>query len=541
MALISVFIISIFLTIVLTPLFVRLADRYNAYDLPDERKLHGLPVPHVGGIIMAIGAFVPIFTYINLEIAVRAYLAGALVILIFGLLDDFKGLDFRIKFAGQIIAALIAVFYGGIKITKTGTLLPGEVVLVPWLAVSLTVIFMVGVTNAINMTDGLDGLAAGICLLIFLFIAYLARLEGETNIVIIAVALSGAIIGFLRFNTHPATLFMGDAGSQLLGYSAAYLSISLTQQADSRLSPLLPLIILGFPILDTITVMFSRLAAGRSPFSADLNHFHHRLVRMGLFHTEAVFAIYVIQAFLIVSAFNLRFCSEWALFISYLSFSGLTLAAFFAAEVTGWKLRRFAFISRVKGKMRLWREKGLGVKIVHKLIEFGAPLILIANNFMPARMPGVLAASSAVSIVIFIGVWLFRRDLAKVFLVMLVYLHLPFFLYVSEANLDFWMQDTLRPAHTLLIGFVAALSFLSIYLTRRKGGFKITPRDFLVLFVAFMVLTLQDLRYEFGAVAIKTVVLFFIYEILLGEARKEIGRVAILTLVAFAVAVLRGI
>ena len=161
---------------------------------------------------------------------------------------------------------------------------------------------------------------AGICLLSLGCLGYLAFLEGDTLITLLAVSLSGAIFGFLRFNTFPATVFMGDTGSQLIGFSVIALALNLTQ-GQTPLSPLLPLLIIGFPIIDTATVMVERLAHRRPLFAADKNHLHHKLIGFGLFHTEAVLVIYLVQAAFVVSAFVFRFYSEWVILSLYLFLS----------------------------------------------------------------------------------------------------------------------------------------------------------------------------------------------------------------------------
>ena len=151
-------------------------------------------------------------------------------------------------------------------------------------------------------------------------------------------ALAGAIFGFLRYNTYPAELFMGDTGSQFLGFSVVCLSLQLTQ-GQTPLSPLLPLLIVGFPVLDTLAVMAQRLAERRPIFSADKNHFHHKLIRLGLYHSESVLVIYVVQALLIVTAFLFRFHSDWFLLIGYLVLSGAILTGFAVAENGEWRLQ----------------------------------------------------------------------------------------------------------------------------------------------------------------------------------------------------------
>ena len=167
MIFLSTLLISILVTITLVPLFGRLAVKVHALDMPDERKVHQIPIPRTGGIAMVIGAFLPLLYWNSGELLVRAWLAGAGVLAIFGILDDFRGLGYKAKLAGQVLAALIVIFYGGVKVQSLGMLLPDGYLLPGWLAVPLTLFAIVGVTNAINLADGLDGLAGGICLLIF--------------------------------------------------------------------------------------------------------------------------------------------------------------------------------------------------------------------------------------------------------------------------------------------------------------------------------------------------------------------------------------
>lgn len=229
MLLLSSFLLSLFITMSLIPVLSRFAGNMNVLDVPDWRKVHGRPVPRVGGLAMAIGALISALLWIKPGSFAYAYLIGASIIVMVGFLDDIKGINYRAKFAGQIAAALVLIFVGGVKITTLGNLLPESVVLPDWLAVPLTLIVIVGVTNAINLADGLDGLAGGICLISLSCLGYFAFLEGDTLIIFLAVALSGAILGFLRFNTFPATVFMGDAGSLLIGFSVIALTLNLTR------------------------------------------------------------------------------------------------------------------------------------------------------------------------------------------------------------------------------------------------------------------------------------------------------------------------
>jgi UDP-GlcNAc:undecaprenyl-phosphate GlcNAc-1-phosphate transferase len=268
MVLLSTLLISMFITMALIPILRTAAVRLQTgLDEPEPRKVHARPVPKVGGLAMAAGALIPAIFVVDGGRLVNSVLVGALVLVAFGLADDLRTLGWKAKFCGQIIAALVVVFYGRLTICFLGACLPEGVLLPQAAAVPLTVLVIVGVTNAINLSDGLDGLAGGTSLLVFGCIGMLAFAGAEfpekAAVSVLCAAMAGAIIGFLRFNTFPATVFMGDTGSQLLGFLAITLALAVTQRG-SLLSPLLPLLLLGFPVLDTLTVMVERIAAGRS-------------------------------------------------------------------------------------------------------------------------------------------------------------------------------------------------------------------------------------------------------------------------------------
>ncbi|HEX7551310.1 MAG TPA: MraY family glycosyltransferase, partial [Candidatus Methylomirabilis sp.] len=335
MIFLSTLLLSVLITIAMVPVFSILAVRWQLVDLPGARKVHTRAMPRCGGIAMALGAFVPVLLWNYMDPLVQGWLAGALILVAFGMADDFRGLRPRWKFLGQIAAALFVIFWGGVKIRTLGMLAPDDFLLPGWVSIPLTLLAIVGVTNAINLADGLDGLAGGICLLIFTCIGYLAYIEGDTVNGLVALALVGAIFGFLRYNTFPATVFMGDTGSQLLGFSAVTLSLDLTQ-GNTALSPVLPLILVGIPVLDTLTVLATRIVRGRSPFTGDQHHFHHNLMALGLRHTESVTLIYAGQTALVLAAFLLRFYSDWLLLTGYLVFSVATIALLSLAGRNDW-------------------------------------------------------------------------------------------------------------------------------------------------------------------------------------------------------------
>jgi UDP-GlcNAc:undecaprenyl-phosphate GlcNAc-1-phosphate transferase len=523
MIFLSTLLLAVLITIAMTPVLSVLAIRYQvAVDLPGERKVHQLPVPRIGGIAMTIGAFMPLLFWLHTEKFVIAYLAASTVLVAFGILDDILDISPKIKFVGQILAALIVIFGGGVQIGSLGMLAPDSYLLPVYIAVPITLFAIVGATNAINLADGLDGLAGGICLLIFATIGLLSYLEGNQTIGLIALALSGVLFGFLRFNTHPATIFMGDSGSQFLGFSAATLSIALTQETPT-LSQVLPLILLGFPILDTLTVMVTRISKGRSPFSADKGHFHHHLMALGLHHPESVLVIYVFQALLIVTALLFRYQSDWLLLIEYLVFSVSVLFLFHVARKKHWKARRFEFLDvRIAGQFRLIKREGTAIRRTFPVFVYGIPLLTLATCFLVTDVPGYLKIAALILMVMIVLVWFFAKPWLARMLRIVIYLCVPFAVYLSETSIHPWLDGVPQMAFNMLFGIFSVLILIISKFSRRTGGFKSSPMDFLIIILAVAVPNLPNshlLEYQYGLVAAKTIMLYFSFEVLLAELR----------------------
>ncbi len=205
----TTFLISMFTTIVLIPILSGVAVKLNVMDIPDERKVHTFPIPKVGGIAMALSVIIPILLWAPVNNFVRSVTLASWVIVVFGIIDDYKNINYKIKFAAQIAAALIVVFYGDLRIHTLGGMLPPDFELSGIVSIPLTLLVIVGVTNAINLSDGLDGLAGGICLLSFICLGYLSYRQGYQDPIILSVAIIGAIIGFLRYNTLSRIYFHG--------------------------------------------------------------------------------------------------------------------------------------------------------------------------------------------------------------------------------------------------------------------------------------------------------------------------------------------
>lgn len=318
------FALSLFMSITLVPLFMRYAAALGLVDKPDGvRKIHTEVIPRSGGLAIAAAVILPLLYLAQNLQEIYALLLSSGVIVVFGFLDDRYELSYKWKFLGQIIA--IIIFLTSIpEISKTPFFYLQE--LPSWLIYGIAFMFLLGTTNAVNLSDGLDGLAAGTILLSLALIAYLAYEANMTYVFMTATGVMGSLLGFLRYNTHPARVFMGDTGSQFIGFTSAAMAILVTQYPGCAVSPILPLMVLGLPIIDTLMVIVIRMNAGRSPFAADKNHIHHQLMKLGLFHYEAVALIYVLQIILILSAYILRFDSDYTL---------LAIFGLYAATVTG--------------------------------------------------------------------------------------------------------------------------------------------------------------------------------------------------------------
>lgn len=545
MIFLSTLMLSVLITIVMVPIINILALRWQLVDLPGVRKVHTRAMPRCGGIAMSLGAFVPVLLWNLKEPLVQGWLAGALVLIAFGLADDFRGLRAKWKFLGQIAAALIVIFWSGVKIRTLGTLAPDDFLIPGWVAVPLTLLAIVGVTNAINLADGLDGLAGGICLLTFTCIAYLSYIEGDTVNGLVALAMTGAIFGFLRYNTHPASVFMGDTGSQLLGFSAVTLSLELTQ-GHTALSPVLPLILVGIPVLDTLTVMATRIARGRSPFTADQNHIHHNLMALGLRHTESVTVIYLIQTALVIAAFLLRFHSDWLLLTGYLVFSTGTIVLISMAGRNGWheKLDIAEEGSSVYRYLQEVKSKGIVIRYAFPALEAGLYALLLVICVFPAKVPAYLAYTTLPFGALILATRIWKKEWLSDVLRVTLYLLVPVVVYTGDQACVAWAAGLPVRLCTMSFGILAILDIVVSKLSKRRDGFKSTPLDFLILMLAVVIPNMPERslqEYNLGMIAAKIIILYFSFEVVMAEQRKRFDRFAIVTGVALAVLFVRGL
>ena len=524
------FITSLLICMALIPPLRLLAGRFHFMDQPGERKVHQHPIPRIGGIAFAIGALGSILWWGPKDNTTLSVLFGGLIILGFGVWDDRADLGYRIKLLGQLVAALAVIIVGGIRFESIPFLLDAELPL--WIGVPVTVIFLVAVSNAVNLTDGLDGLAGGLSFLTFCGIAYLAYLSNNSTVLLLTVPFLGGLLGFLRYNTYPARIFMGDSGSQLLGFIMGVLAILLTDSTNGPFSPVLSLFLLGLPFLDTLGVSVQRLVEGRSPFIGDRKHLHHKLMTAGLSHYEAVTAIYALQAGMVGLAYLLRWHSDSLIVPLYLILAGSVLALFVAA---GHGLIPRPAPQSVRVRSDKWLSDFLSSPWLRDLpIRFLAavvPLFLIVTVFLPAQVPqDVGYMSTALFAILLIGLSFLPR-LAPYFVRGGLYLGSTFLLYVSDSS---WMQAVypVPVTYHIMFGAMAVMVLLSMRFDS-QSRFQTTPLDYLMVCLAVIFPFFPEVRADistFGLFAAKLIVLFFSFELLLhafADRVKQLGLVSL--------------
>jgi UDP-GlcNAc:undecaprenyl-phosphate/decaprenyl-phosphate GlcNAc-1-phosphate transferase len=534
--------IALSITTACTPALLRWAPRVGLTDRPGTRKVHETPVPRVGGIAMAAGILIPTLLSTPMSRPVLGFLGGALVLLAFGVWDDRADLNYRLKFLGQFVAVGLCMIVGDVRIEWLT--LAGRVMLPEPLSWALTFVFLVGVTNAMNLSDGLDGLAGGLALLCLCALAILGTITGNTPVTAIALIESGAILGFLRFNMHPARVFMGDGGSQMLGFSIGVLAILATQRDGSALSAALPLLLLGLPILDTLTVMIRRAMVGRSPFSGDRNHIHHRLLDLGFAHHEAVILAYVLQLGLFLLAYSLRFESDLLIAGAFTGFAIAVLILFHWATRTGWRAhagRALPLISFVLERLRRPESSQLIERLATWTMGAGLVGYAVVVVFAGTHVGGDISLLSGALLLLLVLISYFASAGAPSWAERLaVYVGVMLLVYLDETAVARGPILQTAPWIFIAVSVAAAIARLMFSATRR---FEVTPLDVLVAFVAVVVPNLPgfvSLPSQLPAGILKAVLLLYVVEMLDGVTVQRMIPRAVLA-VMLAVVTLRGV
>ena len=293
------FVVSLLIAYLMTPPVKDFASRVGAIDIPkDERRVHDHPIPRMGGIAIFLGFVISLLLFVNMSTQVMGLLVGAVIIAVMGAVDDIVNLRPMVKLAFQLLAAIVAVRSGLVfdVISNPNFFAEETTIEIGFLSVPLTILWIVGCTNAMNLIDGLDGLAVGVAAISSTSMLIVSLLVAEPVVSVILAALTGACLGFMPYNMNPAKIFMGDVGSQLLGFVLATASIMGLFKMHAIFTFFVPMLSLALPLTDTVFAFCRRISHGQSPFHADRGHFHHRLLAMGLSQKQAVAVLYTISA-----------------------------------------------------------------------------------------------------------------------------------------------------------------------------------------------------------------------------------------------------
>ncbi|MBP2651094.1 MAG: glycosyl transferase family 4 [Firmicutes bacterium] len=302
-AYIVAFTIALAVAYLITPQVKRLAIKVGALDAPDARKVHTKPIPRMGGVAIYLGFVLAVIASMHISHEVLGLLLGGTVIFIVGIIDDLMQLPAKVKLLGQILAAIVLVLFD-IKIDWLTNPF-GEMLYLGYLAIPITILWVVSLTNTVNLIDGLDGLAAGVSTIAAVAILLVAVHMNFWIVAVLTAALAGSALGFLQHNFNPAEIFMGDTGSMFLGYMLAAISILGTVKSAATIALVVPIVALGLPIMDTAFAIIRRYSSGHPIFEPDKGHLHHRLLALGLTQKQAVLLMYVISGCLGLSAIAL--------------------------------------------------------------------------------------------------------------------------------------------------------------------------------------------------------------------------------------------
>lgn len=292
-------------TDLLIPHITKIAYFYGKVDKPGTRKIHEKPIPRLGGVAIFLGFLAGICIlellqpgyFFRLKSPWLGIICGGSLMFLLGVWDDLSPVPAKIKFTIQIIIALL-VYWLGVRVEFITNPFGGLIMFPKWLSVLITVFWLVGITNTINLIDGLDGLAAGVSIIASITLSIIALQKGQILSALIAITLAGGTIGFLRYNFNPAKIFMGDSGSLFLGFTLSAISITGVMKIAATVAVILPLLILGIPILDTAFAILRRSINKQPIFQPDKKHIHHRLLSVGFSQKKVVIIIYSISALL---------------------------------------------------------------------------------------------------------------------------------------------------------------------------------------------------------------------------------------------------
>jgi UDP-GlcNAc:undecaprenyl-phosphate GlcNAc-1-phosphate transferase len=530
------FLLALLLSLLLIALFIKHSARLGLVDDPsgNARKLHTNAMPRSGGLGIILAAAIAVAVVLPADSSLFSFFLGALVIIGFGLLDDYVELKPVHKLAGQALGVGIAMA-GGMVISEVPLLGPCPV----WFSLALTFVFVMGVINGVNFSDGMDGLAAGITLMALVLLFILGVESGNITVAAIAIAICAALIGFLRFNTHPARIFMGDAGSQFLGFVVAWLAITVSQSDSSPMTTLMPLLILGIPVMDILQVVPVRIKKKLPLPGPDKEHLHHQIAKLGFHQYEVVAIIYVLQAVLLGTAYVLRFSADTSIFGFYVVFTAAILGTLYLANVQGWQLKRAPAGHPYNRRNQIFRNISVLHPYTGKFFGVAISLFLAGAAVKSSELPHVIVYLALAWAVLLLGIKFFSRNRWPLALA-----RMASFTATGVLVYGITLSTHSPLANTILDGSALVLVGLLLVAIRttRKEYFWLTTQDLLVLF--FVVLLAPNLPgqwggyFSVGELLFRTCVVLYACEYVLARGEQARGR---MTTAAIAALFLLGV
>ena len=531
-------ILSMAVSMALIPVMIRLAPRLGMVDKPEKRKVHTIPIPRVGGVGIVIGALLPMFIWLPMNDLMISFLFGTIVLLVFGVWDDIAELSHYVKFIGQFIAVIVVVYYGDLWVAHFPFIgidtIPASV------GKPFTVMAMVGVINAINHSDGLDGLAGGESLLSLGAMAYLAYLFDGDIVLVIAFATIGGIFGFLRYNSYPAKVFMGDGGSQFLGFTLGFLVVYLTQITNPVMSPALPVLLLGLPIADILAVFYLRAKQRVNLFKATKNHVHHRLLELGFLHYESVMIIYSIQVVFVVSAILLPYENDFLLMGLYLVGVIVVFTALTLCEKKGYRVHTAKHDNNVAAEYGLPAWMHRLVAFPGKALEAGVSIFFIGGALMSGTVPADFGTSSVI-LLLFLVLMLLIKVNTMVPYRLVSFVTAGFAVYLLSSYPPNWLLE-----QEIIVYLFFGLVTMATFLTARNlssGAFQITPLDYLVIVIAMIIALVPESGLDAHGIVMMTlqmIILFYACEMIIQSVSSLYNRFTGSMVAALAIITLRA-
>ncbi len=517
------------ISLVLVPFMMNQAERLGMVDHPSGRRVHDEPIPRVGGWGIVFGTLIPLFAMTTLTPLLGMFIYGSLILLLFGALDDRYEMGPKMKFVGQFLAAVPLVVFGDFYISQFPVFAEWQPPV--FVAMGTTIVCLVAMINATNQSDGLDGLAGGESLLTLAGIALLAYMADNSALLIVALAAVGGVLGFLRYNTHPARVFMGDSGAQFLGFVVGFLAIWLTQYADPDLSPAAMLPLLGLPVFDFFLVLYVRLRNKQPIFKASKHHIHHRLLDRGFVHKETVTIIYVLHAAMVLAGLMLRHEHDLVILAAYAGICVVFLMLLTSAEQRNWQATdtgwQFGKLIDMTGDIDQTLRKKLLVMFPRRALEFLIPVYLIGVTLLIDNIDRDYGLVALILLLPVVMQSLMRRSLGATPRRLAVYTVTVFVVYLCAWDRSGWQRDWAPVFEMVFYVAVAFCVAVAIRFSprRRKEEFRVTSLDYLLLFVVMCSFFFADFlpvgRFSVPIFIVALVVMLYGIELLMVERKRR--------------------